>query len=148
MSETNHLFTFGGSTFLANDSDPDNTTGSLTVQILSNSPGTMVTDHGDGTITFDPGAQSGLQQVTYQLVDANGLTSNVATVSIMVAPNTPPTGADGSAVRSGVPVALTSISGKVAQPWPGCSVQRASAVGTDRAGGAARRRGPCRWRRS
>ncbi|MES2090261.1 MAG: tandem-95 repeat protein, partial [Pseudomonadota bacterium] len=79
----------------ANDADPDDTVASLTVTVISSSAGTTATAQLNGSIDFDPGVTSGAQTVVYQLTDAQGL-SSTATLTINVAPNTPPTGADGS----------------------------------------------------
>ena len=81
----------------ANDQDVDNTLASLTVTVLSSSAGTSATVNPDGTIHFDPGATSGTQTITYRLTDPGSLQSNVATVTINVAANTPPDSTDSSA---------------------------------------------------
>ena len=77
----------------ANDSDPDNSVGGLIVTILSNSVGTTATLNGDNSIRFHPGLTSGAQTVTYRLSDGI-LDSNVATLTINVAANTPPVSTD------------------------------------------------------
>ncbi|MFT3858605.1 MAG: Ig-like domain-containing protein [Aquabacterium sp.] len=80
----------------ANDSDPDNTTGNLTVTIVSSSAGTTATVNPDGTIHFDPGLTVGAQTVVYYLTDPDGLTSSNATLTVTVSPNNPPSGSDAS----------------------------------------------------
>ncbi|ATC63708.1 hypothetical protein CMV30_06930 [Nibricoccus aquaticus] len=73
-----------------NDRDPDNEFHELTVTILSNTLGSSATVNPDNSINFDPGANSGVQTVTYQLTDPDGLTSSIATLTINVGPNTQP----------------------------------------------------------
>lgn len=81
----------------ANDSDPDNSTGSLIVHIVSSSAGTTASVNGDGSIHFDPGGTAGAQTVTYYLEDPGLATSANAVLTVTVVINTPPTGADGAA---------------------------------------------------
>ncbi len=71
---------------LGNDSDPDGTLNPTTVSINTPPSNGSVVVNSDGTVTYhpDPGF-SGVDTFTYTVNDNDGLTSNVATVSITVA---------------------------------------------------------------
>ncbi len=70
---------------LANDSDPDGTVDPATVTISTPPSGGSVIVNADGTITYhpDPGF-NGVDTFTYTVDDNEGLTSNIATVSVTV----------------------------------------------------------------
>ncbi|RLE36850.1 hypothetical protein DRJ23_06755, partial [Candidatus Acetothermia bacterium] len=70
---------------LANDADPDGTLDPTTVSINTPPSDGSVIVNADGTITYhpDPGF-SGVDTFTYTVDDNEGLTSNIATVSVTV----------------------------------------------------------------
>src|SRR5688572_7709716 len=78
--------------FGATDSDPADQ-GKLAFAVLTQPAEGAVTDNGDGTFTYDPGAgfqelalgETVTQSFTYQTTDPQGAASNVATVTITIA---------------------------------------------------------------
>jgi hypothetical protein len=80
-----------------NDSDPDNSTASLTVTIVSFSAGiTSATVNPDGTIHVQTGVTIGNETVVYYVTDANGAQSANATLAVTVSASAPPSGTDAS----------------------------------------------------
>ncbi|WP_345530972.1 putative Ig domain-containing protein [Viridibacterium curvum] len=99
-------------TVKANDTDPDNSVSSLTVTIVDTTglgATASASVNGDGSIHFDPGVETGTQTIIYRITDAGGLYSE-ATLTINVAANTPPTGADDSASSTDGHATLTEDS--------------------------------------
>ena len=84
--------TYTAAQLLGNDTDVDAGT-TLTVASVASGAGGMVVLNGDGTVTFSPNANlNGAASFTYRATDG-GLLSNVATVTVNVAPvNDAPTG--------------------------------------------------------
>ncbi len=82
----------------ANDTDLDGTIDPATVSIISDPASGTLTNNGDGTVTYTPGANyNGSDTFTYTVQDNSGATSNEATVSIGVGPvNDAPVAADDS----------------------------------------------------
>src|SRR6185295_12419938 len=88
--------------FSASDPDPADQ-GKLAFAVLTQPGEGTVTDNGDGTFTYDPGAgfqalalgETVTQTFTYQAQDPQGAASNIATVTITVTGiNDAPTAAD------------------------------------------------------
>ena len=77
---------------LANDTDPDHGTRELTAAVVSGPASGDLEFFDDGTFIYTPDAGfSGDDTFTYQVTDASGATSNVATVTLTVQPsNRPP----------------------------------------------------------
>ncbi|RLG38661.1 MAG: hypothetical protein DRO01_06270, partial [Thermoproteota archaeon] len=83
---------------VSNDYDVDGTVVASTVAIVTGPANGSVTNNGDGTVTYTPDPNfNGTDTYTYTVKDNDGLTSNVATVTITVgATNDPPTANDDS----------------------------------------------------
>ncbi|MFJ4156774.1 Ig-like domain-containing protein [Pseudomonas sp. NPDC089752] len=100
---------------LQNDSDPDGDV-PLTISDLTQ-PGTGlggVVLNGTTSVTYTPPAgatQPLVATFTYQAVDAKGLKSTPATVTINVAPNQPPTVAAQTVATLGVPLTVNALAG-------------------------------------
>ena len=79
---------------LANDTDRDGDTLTVTAATLANPAQGSVTVNPDGTLAFVPAANfTGTATITYTVSDGHGGT-DTATVTVNVGNNTPPTGAD------------------------------------------------------
>ncbi|MFK0310227.1 Ig-like domain-containing protein [Pseudomonas sp. NPDC090233] len=100
---------------LQNDSDPDGDV-PLTISDLTQ-PGTGlggVVLNGTTSVTYTPPAgatQPLVATFTYQAVDAKGLKSTPATVTVNVAPNQPPTVAAQTVATLGVPLTINALTG-------------------------------------
>ncbi|MDH1574887.1 MULTISPECIES: Ig-like domain-containing protein [Pseudomonas] len=100
---------------LQNDSDPDGDV-PLTISDLTQ-PGTGlggVVLNGTTSVTYTPPAgatQPLVATFSYQAVDAKGLKSTPATVTVNVAPNQPPTVAAQTVATLGVPLSINVLAG-------------------------------------
>ncbi|QQE81956.1 Ig-like domain-containing protein [Pseudomonas putida] len=100
---------------LQNDSDPDGDV-PLTISDLTQ-PGTGlggVVLNGTTSVTYTPPADATQPLVatfSYQAVDAKGLKSTPATVTVNVAPNQPPTVAAQTVATLGVPLSINVLAG-------------------------------------
>jgi len=100
---------------LQNDSDPDGNV-PLTISDLTQ-PGTGlggVVLNGTTSVTYTPPAgatQPLVATFSYQAVDAKGLKSTPATVTVNVAPNQPPTVAAQTVATLGVPLTINVLAG-------------------------------------
>ncbi|HEK1691802.1 TPA: cadherin-like domain-containing protein [Pseudomonas putida] len=100
---------------LQNDSDPDGDV-PLTISDLTQ-PGTGlggVVLNGTTSVTYTPPAgatQPLVATFSYQAVDAKGLKSTPATVTVNVAPNQPPTVAAQTVATLGVPLSINVLTG-------------------------------------
>jgi len=69
---------------LDNDTDADGSLVPGSTNILSTPSHGAITDHGDGTVTYEPTRKKGTFNLTYTVEDNVGATSNVATLRINV----------------------------------------------------------------